>query len=363
MERKSAGFYLPWIDGLRAVAAVSVVFHHGPTLLSVRPLKNFLGVFGVDLFLVLSAFLLSRLLLLEHSKTTVVDVKNFFIRRALRIWPLYFAFVTASLIYALSVHSMPVKETIGWYLAHVTFTQNLAASVHSYSPLPFAGQLWTIALEEQVYLLMPIFIGAYLREADARWLSKVLIAAVVAFIIMRISVVMLGRQHPYVWVSPLRSDTFLFGVFLGLCTSVGSTARRSKSTVLFAGAAAMAALSIWVGPPGGSSVAEVIIYPINGLTCCLLISAVDNSTFASKVLGSAPMRHLGKISYGIYVFHFFGLWSAEKIIDGLGYSSPDSQIAVALVVTFSLAEVSYRLLERPFLQMKERFAVIDSRPI
>lgn len=179
---------------------------------------------------------------------------------------------------------------------------------------------------------------------------------------MRLSVVLPGRQHPYVWVSPLKADTFLFGIFLGLCTSVGASERRDNAILLFVATAAMAALSIWIAPPGGSLLAEVIIYPINGITCCLLITAVSRSTLAAYLLGSKVMSHLGKISYGIYVFHLFGLWFAERIEASLEIHSPALQICIALVVTFLLAEISYQLLERPFQLLKERFTVIQSRP-
>lgn len=359
--RKNA-FYLPWIDGLRAVAALSVVVHHGPTLKSVPAFKNFLGWFGVDLFLVLSAFLLSRLLQMEYAATRTVDVRNFFIRRILRIWPLYFFFVTSSLIYALSEHTMSGRDAFGWFLAHVTFTQNLAASIHSYSPFPFAAHLWTIALEEQAYLLMPLFIGAYLRKADPRWLTKALIAAVIFFVMMRLSVVLLGRKHPYVWVSPLRADTFLFGIFMGLCTSVGEGAKRKARLLILASTAAATALAIWVSVPGLSEVAEVIDYPLMGVVCCLLILAVEQVPLAARALGTKPLRHLGKISYGIYVFHLFGFWVAAKIIGHFGTTAPSVQLGICIATTLLLAETSYRLLERPFLLLKERFTVVQNRP-
>lgn len=362
MTSRNNSFYLPWIDGLRAIAALSVVLHHGPTLRSIPAFKNYLGWFGVDLFLVLSAFLLSRLLQLEYTQTRAINVRNFFIRRILRIWPLYFFFVTTSLLYALSTHAIDVREAIGWYLAHITFTQNIAASVHSYSPFPFAAHLWTIALEEQAYLLMPIFIGAYLREPNAKWLAKALAAAVLIFVLMRLSVVFLGRQHPYVWVSPLRADTFLFGIFLGLCTSIGAEKRRVPAIALFAATAFVAGLAIWIGAPGLSEVAEVIGYPITGAACCLLIFAVDQSALIAWALGSAPMRHLGRISYGIYVFHYFGLWFAEKVAERFHISASVAQLAIGMLVTLILSEISYHLLERPFLLLKERFTVVQNRP-
>ncbi|MCS3839376.1 peptidoglycan/LPS O-acetylase OafA/YrhL [Pseudomonas sp. JAI111] len=365
MVVNSKPFYLPWVDGLRAIAALAVVVHHGPTLME-EPFvgfKNFLGWFGVDLFLVLSAFLLSRLLQLEYVATGAVDIKKFFVRRMLRIWPLYLFFITASLIYGISNNVLSVQELSGWYLAHLTFTQNLAASVHSYSPFPFAAHLWTIALEEQAYLVMPIFIAAYFREMDSRRLAKILVLSSIVFMVIRISVVLLGREHPYIWVSPLRADTFLFGIYLGLCTGVGSNATKSFWLALsgFACAFLIIGIALHLGPPGLSGMSEVVGYPMTGVLCCLLIFAIDKSTIPAKLLSLKPMRHLGKISYGIYVFHIFALWASEEIMRRTGLDSALGKLALGILITIGLADVSYRLLERPFLRLKERSTVIQSR--
>lgn len=365
MAVNSKPFYLPWIDGLRAIAALAVVVHHGPTL-TAEPFvgfKNFLGWFGVDLFLVLSAFLLSRLLKLEFLATGTVDIKKFFVRRILRIWPLYFFFITASLIYGVYYHVLDFKELAGWYFSHLTFTQNLAASVHSYSPFPFAAHLWTIALEEQAYLLMPIFIAICLRDIDSKQLTKILLVVSVVFVVVRLSVVLLGRDHPYVWVSPLRADTFLFGIYLGLCTRVGSSMPKSSWLALsaFVGAVAIVCIALYFGPPGLSNISEVVGYSMVGALCCLLIFSIDKSNYPAKLLSLKPMRHLGKISYGIYVFHIFGLWVSEGIMRRIGVDSTTSRLALGIVITVGLADVSYRLLERPFLLLKERVTVIQSR--
>lgn len=365
MVVNSKPFYLPWIDGLRAIAALAVVVHHGPTLTE-EPFvgfKNFLGWFGVDLFLVLSAFLLSRLLQLEYVATGTIDIRKFFIRRILRIWPLYLFFITASLLYGLNYNVLSVRELSGWYLAHLTFTQNLAASVHFYSPFPFASHLWTIALEEQAYLVMPIFIAAYFREMDSRGLAKILVLSSIVFVIIRLSVVMLGREHPYVWVSPLRADTFLFGIYLGLCTGVGINTVKHFWLALsaFVGAVFIIGLALHLGPPGLSDMSEVIGYPMISVLCCLLIFAIDKSNIPAKLLSLKPMRHLGRISYGIYVFHIFGLWVSDEIMRRVGVDSTLSRLALGILITIGLADVSYRLLERPFLLLKERATVIQSR--
>ena len=267
------------------------------------------------------------------------------------------------MFYGLYFNVLNVRELSGWYLAHLTFTQNLAASVHSYSPFPFAAHLWTIALEEQAYLVMPIFIAAYFREMDSRRLAKILVLSSIVFVIIRLSVVLLGREHPYIWVSPLRADTFLFGIYLGLCTGVGSNAVKNFWLALsaFAGTVLVIGIALHLGPPGLSETSEVIGYPMISVLCCLLIFSIDKSSLPAKILSLKPMRHLGKISYGIYVFHIFALWVSEEIMRRAGVDSTISRLALGILISIGLADVSYRLLERPFLLLKERATVIQSR--
>ncbi|MFM0435890.1 acyltransferase [Paraburkholderia strydomiana] len=363
-SRKNA-FYLPWVDGLRAIAALSVVVHHGPTLRSIPNFKNYLGWFGVDLFLVLSAFLLARLLQLEYAATGGIRIKDFFIRRALRIWPLYFLFVTSCFMYGLYVHSAEPKVLVGWFLAFITFTQNIANMIHEGGRIPFTGQLWTIGLEEQAYLLMPILIGLYLKNENRKSLAKFVGAALVGFLLIRLSVVLLGRIHPYVYASPLRADTFLCGIYLALGTRIGASESKSGwgAGIAIAAFVCLAAICIHSDPPGVSLVTEVVGYPMMGVACCLLVAAVDKSTVAARLFGTALMRRLGKLSYGIYVFHVFGLWIADRLSERIDSISPWESLAITLAITIGLAEISYRVLEKPFLRLKMRFAAVQSRPV
>jgi peptidoglycan/LPS O-acetylase OafA/YrhL len=366
MANGNKTFYLPWIDGLRAVAALSVVVHHSDLLAepSIAAFRNFLGWFGVDLFLVLSAFLLSRLLLIERETTGDVSILNFYIRRALRIWPLYLSFVTLALLWGLIWGDQGTVQLFGWYVSHLTFTQNIEAAYHGYTPFPFSSHLWTIALEEQAYLLIPIATATYFSRGHVRGLKMALAAAAVGFMLMRLGVVLIGRSHPFVWVSPLRADTFLFGIFMGLGTSVGASTDLRTHKSLLSATAALLILSalVWMGPPGISRVCEVIGYPVMAFACCLIVYAVSMSSKLRAAFGCRPMRHLGKISYGIYVFHIFALTETAKVLDQLEVHNRFSRFAVAVVVTVLLAHASYRLLERPFLLLKNRFTSVQSRP-
>jgi len=366
MSRGRPGFYLSWIDGLRAIAALSVVVHHSHLMEShkLSSFKNFLGWFGVDLFLVLSAFLLTRLLLLEKDATGAVSISSFFVRRALRIWPLYLVFITAMLILGLATADGTVKSLIGWYLSHLTFTQNIEAAYRGYSSFPFSAHLWTIALEEQAYLLIPIITAGYLMRARSVPIERALVALSVAFIVVRLSVVLIGRTHPFVWVSPLRADTFLFGMYMGLSTTVGSSteANPRRAIAMFALAAIGLAVIERIKPPGLSEITETIGYPIMAISCCLIIYGVSLMPSLQRLLGSAPLRHLGKISYGIYVFHVLAIGQMTNLFDHFEIDGEVVRFVAILATTILAADLSYRFVEKPFLLLKRHFTIIQSRP-
>lgn len=365
MKKDSNRFYVPWIDGLRAVAAFSVVVHHSDLLAapSLAALRNFLGWFGVDLFLVLSAFLLSRLLLLERERTGDVGIVNFYIRRALRIWPLYVVFVTFALIWGI-VSDGASAQLVGWYIAHLTFTQNIEAAYHGYSPFPFSAHLWTIALEEQAYLLIPIATATYFSRGHQRGLLIALASAALAFVVMRVGIVLIGRSHPFIWVSPLRADTFLFGIFMGLGTGIGGSNEASRTRSFFAilAVAFLIVALVRIGPPGASNLCEIFGYPVMAGTCCLIVYAVSLSPSMQTVFSCRPIRHLGKLSYGVYLFHIFALAESAVLLDKLELHGSAARFGAAVILTVVLAECSYRVIERPFLLLKDRFTSVESRP-
>ena len=168
MNSTPGRFYSPELDGLRFVAAFLVFVHHAPQLPYLGAIKEH-GWLGVDLFLALSAYLITRLAMLERERTGDFALRLFFIRRALRIWPLYFLFALAACLVSFLAGVTDAATSARWALAHLSFSANLLTAVQGYSAVSFSPHLWTISLEEQAYLLLALLLSvAFAKNASPR---------------------------------------------------------------------------------------------------------------------------------------------------------------------------------------------------
>jgi len=150
--------FLPELDGLRFIAFLLIFIHHSSTqgVAIFREIKT-IGWLGVEIFFCLSAFLLTRLLLRERDQFGTVDVYKFFMRRILRIWPLYFTYVILAIILSVYWHVI-TSGNLHRIVGLLTFTDNFFAAFQGFNPIRFTGHLWTISYEEQFYLCLPFFV-------------------------------------------------------------------------------------------------------------------------------------------------------------------------------------------------------------
>lgn len=356
-------FYVPQLDGLRFLAALLVFFYHAPQLAGLGLLHR-IGWVGVDLFFAISAFLITRLLMIEHQRTGRIMLKYFFVRRALRIWPLYFGYALAiagaTLIatrFAPEFVTTKISPTyvMAWTASHFGFVNNLMTARLGYSLMPLSNHLWTISLEEQAYLVLPVALGLILAAAPARR-SIVRVTAILALVLIlaRLPFVLMQVPHPFVWTLPLRADAFLFGACAALCPM------RPMPWLAVIGAALMASVAL-LPDAGAAGLHQLLIYTFTASACTAVVIGVQGDTLISRLLGIAPLRYLGRISYGFYVFHIFAIYLAEKLLQRVGSVQPTMIFALALPLTIGIAALSYQLYERPFLKAKDRFAVVKSR--
>lgn len=339
-------FYYPQLDGLRFIAALLVLIHHGPALPYLATVKTY-GWVGVDLFLALSAFLITKLAVLEFETSGGFSLRAFFIRRALRIWPLYLAFATSVCALSAIFGKVDPSVALGWWLSHLSFSNNVATAAFGYSPVYWSSHLWTISLEEQAYLGIALFLSAYFLSGRKHALP-ILLGTVGILIIARLGLTVLGAKHPFVWVLPLRADAFLLGCLAGLIRI------RPQGWLFFLGVAIVCTVALF--PPVGSNNAyDVFGYTIIAVGSVMLILG------ATKIplLGSPFISYLGKISYGIYVYHLAGLYVGDVLSDG----KPVPLMVIAVGTTVGMAAISYRFLERPFLKLKTRFQIVQSRAV
>ena len=353
------GFYSPQIDGLRFVAALLVFVHHAPTLPLLGTIKTY-GWVGVDLFLAISAYLITHLIILEFRRTDTIALRSFFIRRALRIWPLYLVFATFACALSVATGASAPGETLGWWLSHLSFTNNVMTAVMGYSPVLFSQHLWTITLEEQAYLVMPLVLFAFLRSGAS---SKAALWAGAAFILVlmvaRLALAIVGVEHPFIWVLPLRADPFIVGALAAILLANREAVTR-PILLMAGGAALLCSVALF---PSVETVGyyQVFGYTIVALACTAIVIAAQSDRFLT-ILGNRPMAYLGKISYGIYVYHLAALFAATRALELAGMGSSLAIFVLALLLTIVTAAISYRVLEKPFLKLKERFAVVQSRP-
>jgi len=277
-------------------------------------------------------------------------VRAFWVRRALRIWPLYFLFVGVFLL---------LNRPPGWYaLGLLTFTINWAL-LHRWYPSPI-NHLWSVAIEEQFYLCWPLILALL----GARWLPAVSVAmiggAVVARAWLLASRATLTDQA--LWINTLdRLEPLALGILIAWFWSrIAPTPRLPVWSGLASVGAAWALVAIIIGycvTPGMLLVSPPIwTYT---LVDVILAGSLGITVWAASGLLAHPILvYLGRTSYGLYLFHFPVIYDVRE---GFGLRWP-LRLLLTLGLTVALAAYSYRFLEEPFLRLKQRFTYVRSAP-
>ncbi len=366
-------FYRPELDALRFFAFFGVfVFHAFPHYQSfysanaVAPWLNSVliptvisGAYGVDLFFALSAYLITGLLLRERAATGTLDLRGFYLRRILRIWPLYLSFVAFAAL--LSVVSPAHK--LGWhYVAGYTLLAGNWVYVVYGLPGGFTIPLWTVSIEEQFYLTWPLAV----RHATVRGMAWIAVGVLVLANAMRIWLAVTGASLQAMEYNTFtRLDPIALGILLALFVhNLPRLAGWQRATLAMSGVAALvgsAAFNGWHSAENPETWRLAITHPLIALGSAAILFAFIRAE--SRWLRNPALIYLGKISYGLYVVHVLGLYIAARLIQPVTISAVAVQSVVGFVITVAIAAASYRWLETPFLKLKERFAHVQSRPV
>lgn len=353
-------FYRPELDALRFFAFLAVLIHHGPSSAGFLGLASRAGGFGLSMFFLLSAYLITELLLRERSQTGTVAWNLFFARRALRIWPLYYAALAAAFFIAqIPPHRLWASRSGIAFMSF--FVANWFRLPGQLGPL--IGPLWSISVEEQFYIIWPPIIRAGGRKFA-------LAAAVVFTVFAAVWLWVFSGNGWKLWYdTPVELLFFAAGVLIAVARHGKETDRMGGATragLLVAGLISLAvAARVGVGTDyiQGLSVSRLYVGYGMAVTGCVLIF--------SAVLGMSniwrPFIYLGKISYGLYVFHAGFLHFSMLLTDHLKLATSDASYMLmvdcfALLLCIMAAHFSYRYFEMPFLRLKERFEVVHSRP-
>ena len=373
MENKLKTIYYPELDSLRFLAFLAVFIHHSPPLTKV-PYWQYLyqyGWLGVDLFLCLSAFLFTRLLFSEHQATGKINIWNFYVRRSLRIWPLYFMFFGLIFAYSLATSNWETGYSIRM-LGVLTFTDNIfSAFWGSYNPFIASAHLWTISYEEQFYAVIPWTLRKLFQAGRAAQLRFLAIVFVVGQL-LRVALIASGVHYLAFWVLPITHfESILGGLLIGLGLLDEPLKKIPNALVLLAGLLSLASVCSlpniytegWHLP---------LSYTLTGLGMTLIIHAVLNQkqTFVRRAFQNKVFTYLGKISYGLYVYSALGLLLGAQVAikwlhvpKNAAFYYPLAVMLASLLITILISILSYQLVEKNFLRLKKRFTVIESRPI
>jgi len=363
--RNSSSHYMPQLDGLRAFAVGAVLIHHffqPPRVGGVD-----FALLGVWLFFVLSGFLITGILLRSRDQIhnrgypAILALRQFYVRRVLRIFPLYYLVLFGAAAFDLG----EVRDTIFW---HLTYMSN-----YLFSTRQQWGQLtahfWSLSVEEQFYILWPTLI----LFAGERFLPKMIITAIAIGPIFRT----IAHLLDFNWIARLTIslaslDALGLGALLAYCLH-----HRSEKPALLK---VLDQWICWFGAPG-----LVLLFCLQRLEAYSLIHHVtENSWFieptlwalvfvwlikrassgfiglGGKILELKPLVYTGRISYGIYVYHPFVYFLLPILFyrTGTDFSLLPRllQFSLAAASTVAIAALSWRFVESPINSLKDRFA-------
>jgi len=350
--------YMIQLDGLRAMAILLVLVQHFSPLHSLFGSAGLfpVGLVGVDLFFVLSGFLITRILLSTKRRDEPLEssVVRFMYRRALRLFPIYYLVLCVAMVF----NYYDAREIAGWLFS---YTSNFLGIRDGHPTWGFT-QFWSLAVEEQFYLVWPWIVLMIPREH----LGKVFFALFASGPVSRLLVVLSGGSDCAIRFSTFcLFDLFGAGALLAWMHETGMTEARER----------LLKRGMWVGLglitvamacrlsklPGISSNAVVMI-PISFVGSLVWARAIHacskrSSSWAGRALESAPLVYVGKISYGIYVYHNFVKDLLPKAFVSMGLAWPEIfavQFVLLIFVTVVLSSLSWFLIEKPLNGLKNR---------
>lgn len=369
----SSSVYFRNLNGLRFIAASLVVVHHTEHWKAIfgygsawgHPAVKAFGSLGVTLFFVLSGFLITYLLLVEKERSGDIHIGHFYMRRILRIWPLYFLmvalgfFVLPHLAWLPDPAGVVADPTVKHLLLYALFLPNVALLL--LPPIPYVAILWSIGAEEQFYLIWPLLVRFARRVGVAIAAFLALYLATKLGIAGGLGAGMLQtwpweRVHHFLEMA--RLDCMAIGGLMAVAMHRGAawTSRLCFSPATQLGAWLLVALLIDMEPW-----LDEFYHEAYGVLFAVLIANFALNPRSWVRLEHPVLNHLGKVSYGIYVFHPLMIGVSIALLRGAGIPAAGPLLYVLVFgLVIGVSSLSYELLERRFIAMKGRFTQVRS---
>ncbi len=341
----------PALDGLRALAVLAVIAYHAE-------LPEVPGGFlGVEVFFVVSGYLITSLLLLEHARSGEISLPRFWLRRARRLLPALFTLLVLVNFGAPLLAPETISETRRDTLAAIFYVSNWwqVFGRHSYFMAierpPLLRHLWSLAVEEQFYLGWPLLVAVLVKKA------RRVVAPLALAVALSSALWLAWSFDPNVDLTRVYvgTDTRLSGLLLGAAlaaagpSTFGGLPASTPFTRVFREILPLLGLATLLIAFARLHSHEALVFrgglvAIDLATCALIVGLVV-PTVASRLLGAKPLAWLGRRSYGLYLWHWpvFALTRPEQDLTW----SPGHVLALRLALTFALSELCYRFVETP----------------
>jgi len=336
---------IPQLDAIRGIAILIVMLHNEgglfPTLHLSRVFAS--GWMGVDLFFVLSGFLITGILL--DAKGSAGFFRNFYARRCLRIWPLYYAvlfvmFVGVPLLRP-GLVTMIFERSSPWW-AYPFYLQNFLVPFSSGAVGPL-GVTWSLAIEEQFYLVWPLAV----RCLSTARLRVVCLAVIAASPLVRL---LLSTEHVDLYTNIFcRLDGLMWGAFIAALIREPAFEPRRYRTVAWG--ALVIALPLALATDRRNVEWLVCSLSVLAWAGLVYVALFSSARWLHRIFNSRPLVFTGTISYGLYLLHKLPF----DLVKGRAFRYEAVAFPLLIAAAYLLAYASWHLLEQPFLRMKARF--------
>lgn len=365
--------YFPNLNGLRFIAAFLVIVHHIEQIKAILKIDNYwgsspfigiIGKLGVILFFVLSGFLITYLLLAEEKSFKTISIKKFYVRRMLRIWPLYFLIVILAFIVLPNIDlfilpgfdkdviysNLPLKLFL-----YAIFFPNLVLSL--LGVVPFASHTWSIGTEEQFYLVWPVILKFVKRQR-----ILLMITIIVGYVLFNLSLSTHFTDFlPF--KKTIRSFWSMFnidcmaigGIFAILLFQKSKLLNILQNSILFYSSLILVTILIIQGVH-----IPYIHYEVYSILFAIIILNFASNKSGKLSLENSVFNFLGNISYGLYMYHPIAIVLALVISSHLKYKENWLIYPLSFILTVAMASISYKYYESFFLKFKLMFSNIRS---
>lgn len=371
--------YFPNLNGLRYLACMVVIVTHTEMIKWVYGMPNYyteglkrFGHLAVISFFVLSGYLITYLLMAERKKTGDISIKNFYIRRVLRIWPLYFFTILLGLFVwpHIPFFELPgqahIQDVNFWSMAalYLLILPNIAVKIFSPNPVPFLGPSWSIGVEEQFYFMWPWLVKK----------SKNILTALFGVIIIY-NLILLGLNIGVRMMPAAEGIRITLSVWENFCISTMS----------------IGGILAWMKFNNKTHFLKILYHPVVDIGTYVVffvfvVAGIRFPVFHPEIyaflfavmilnLSSNPgsfvnmenrfFNYMGKISYGTYMFHILSIYVVFRLFQPLFVHLPHYVVSLIVIVGSTLfvtliSSLTYNYLEEPLLKMKSRFSSILS---